>query len=73
MDYVKMVAEMYRKRIADGMPVNQARYFDFTHFQGVEYIELQKMRKYLKENGYIEQSYKMGFLISKAVAESFED
>lgn len=73
MDYVEMVAEMYRKRIAEGVDKRNARYFSFTQFQNVDFAELQKMRKYLNESGYVEKSYNMGFTITEDAAESFED
>jgi Mn-dependent DtxR family transcriptional regulator len=73
MDYVEMVAEMYRKRIAEGENKKSARYFSFTQFQDIDFTELQKMRKHLKENGYVENSFNMGFTVTEEAAELFEE
>lgn len=72
-DYVELVAAMYRERIANGETVNNARYFDITNLKGVKFVELENLTDHLEYNGYIGRKYTRGFYLSdKAIADFTE-
>ena len=70
MDYVEMVAEMYRKRIAEGKNKASAKAFDITDFPAGTYY---KALKSLKSSGFIKDEYTRNFSVNDSAIEYFMD
>lgn len=68
MDCVEMVAQMYRKRIAEGAEKASARTFAITDFPAETY---RKVKEDLENSGFIKDSYIRNFTVNDSAIEYF--